>query len=132
MTRTVLFLCPHNAAKSVLATAYFEKFANERGLDVRAISAGTEPDTEVWPSVIELLRTDGLEVTAQKPRHVTEEDLREASRIISMGCDVSELGKTEAQVESWNDVPLASQDLLAARDAIRTHALALVAELDAS
>jgi len=41
---TVLFICPHGAAKRVLASAYFQRLAKERGLNVRVESAGTEPD----------------------------------------------------------------------------------------
>jgi hypothetical protein len=44
---TVLFMCPHGAAKSVLASAYFERLAKERGLNVRVESAGTDPDPTV-------------------------------------------------------------------------------------
>ena len=40
----VLFMCPHGAAKSLMASAYFQKLAKERGLNVRVDSAGTEPD----------------------------------------------------------------------------------------
>ncbi len=40
---TVLFLCPHGAGKSVLASAYFQRLAKERGLNVRVESAGTDP-----------------------------------------------------------------------------------------
>ena len=50
-TPTVLFLCPHGAAKSVLASAYFERMAKERGLNVRVESAGTDPDPTVSPAV---------------------------------------------------------------------------------
>lgn len=46
---TVLFMCPHGAAKSVLASAYFERLATERGLNVRVESAGTDPDPTVAP-----------------------------------------------------------------------------------
>ena len=40
---TILFMCPHGAAKSVLASAYFQRLAKERGLNVRVESAGTNP-----------------------------------------------------------------------------------------
>ena len=40
---TVLFLCPHGAARSVLASAYFQRAAKERGLNVRVDAAGTDP-----------------------------------------------------------------------------------------
>ena len=50
---TILFMCPHGAAKSVLASAYFQRLAKERALNVRVLSAGTDPDPEVapqWPT----------------------------------------------------------------------------------
>ncbi len=48
---SILFLCPHGAAKSVLASAYFQRAAKERGLNVRVDSAGTEPDEQVSSAV---------------------------------------------------------------------------------
>ena len=47
---TVVFMCPHGAAKSVLASAYFERLAKERGLNVRVESAGTDPDPTASPA----------------------------------------------------------------------------------
>jgi hypothetical protein len=56
---TVLFMCPHGAAKSVLASAYFQRLAKERGLNVRVDSAGTEPDPAVSPAVAAHLTRQG-------------------------------------------------------------------------
>ena len=56
---TVLFMCPHGAAKSVLASAYFQRLAKERGLNVRVESAGTEPDAQVAPAVASHLTRNG-------------------------------------------------------------------------
>ncbi len=75
---TVLFLCPHNAAKSVLAAAYFDMMAFERGLPFRADSAGTEPDDQPLPAVVAALQADGIDVAGHRPRHVTAEDLTHA------------------------------------------------------
>ena len=50
-SRSVLFVCLHGAAKSVLAAADFERLAAERGLAITADSAGTEPDPEIAPGV---------------------------------------------------------------------------------
>ena len=50
-TPVVLFMCPHGAAKSVMASAYFQKLAKERGLNVRVDAAGTEPEPAVSKSV---------------------------------------------------------------------------------
>jgi arsenate reductase (thioredoxin) len=69
--RTILFLCPHNPAKSVLAAAYFDRLARERGLDYRATSAGTSPDAAPSPAVVAVLRVEGIDVTDHRPRRLT-------------------------------------------------------------
>ena len=56
---TLLFLCPHNAAKSVLAAAYCQHLSAQGGLDVQVTSAGTEPDAAASPDVVALLRAEG-------------------------------------------------------------------------
>jgi protein-tyrosine-phosphatase len=126
----VLFLCPHNAAKSVMAVAYFERYAAQAGLDVAVDSAGTEPDTAVWPAVVEALGDDGVHARVRPPRHVTAEDLEQARMVISMGCDLADLpAPTTRPVQQWDDLPLASKELVASRDAIRTRVQQLVSEL---
>ena len=120
MKPLILFLCPHNAAKSILAAAFCQKLATQQGLDWQIASAGTEPDAEISPAIIKLLASEGLDVTNQTPRHVTQEELESAYRIISLGCDVNDLVSKRTQVEYWNDVPPPSQSLLEARDLIHT------------
>jgi protein-tyrosine-phosphatase len=129
MTDTVLFLCPHNAAKSVIAVAYFRRLAAEAGLDVVADSAGTEPDEAVWPSVVELLRGDGLDADDRRPRRVTPEDLARARLVVNMGCELPADAPLPHEVVRWDDLPLASKDLRGSRDAIRKRVEDLVAEL---
>jgi protein-tyrosine-phosphatase len=85
MTQTVLFLCSHNAAKSVLAAAYFDQIAQQAGLPFLADSAGTEPEEAVSPDVRAMLARDGIDVTAYVPRQVTTQDLHMGAYIISMG-----------------------------------------------
>jgi arsenate reductase len=127
----VLFLCPHNAAKSVLAVAEFNRLAQQRGLSLRADSAGTEPDAAPSPMVVAALHADGIDVADHQPRRVTPEDLAAANRIITLGCDVGALAPPGAPIESWDDVPPVSQDLERARTAIRHHVERLVIELAA-
>jgi protein-tyrosine-phosphatase len=129
MYRTILFLCPHNAAKSVLAAAYCQHLAAQCGLEVQVTSAGTEPDAIASPDVVALLRTEGLDIAHHRPRHVTREELRAAFRVISMGCDVSHLAPPGTLVEHWDDVPSPSQHLAQARDVIYTYVERLVEEL---
>ncbi len=129
--RTILFLCPHNAAKSVLAAAYFDQLARERGLDYRAASAGTSPDAAPSPAVVAMLRDEGIDVSVHRPRLVTSEDLTNAHRVISLGCDLDDLDGSNAWVDRWDDVPPASQDLSASRAAIPRRLNELVTELAA-
>ena len=128
MSRTILFLCPHNAAKSVIAVAYARHLVDRYGLDLTITSAGTDPDAAIWPSVIDMLQADGIEVADEKPRQVTQQDLAGAARIISLGCAAAELEVEPNRIEHWNDVPPASEDLSGSRDAIRTHVAALIDE----
>ena len=129
MHRTILFLCPHNAAKSVLAVAYCRHLSAQCGLEVQVTSAGTEPDATTSPAAVALLRTEGLDVTPPRPRRVTQEELGAAFRVISMGCDVSHLAPAGTLVEHWDDVPSPSQHLAPARDVIYTHVERLIEEL---
>ena len=75
---TVLFMCPHGAAKSVLASAYFERLAKERGLNVRVESAGTDPDPTVSPAVVAHLKRQGYPAPRPNPRKVNSKDFESA------------------------------------------------------
>lgn len=125
----ILFVCPHHAAKSVMAAAYFNRLIQDYELPFVADSAGTEPDEHVHPAVADLLRTEGFDVSRHQPRRVEADELDEAARIISMGCTAEVLGVSPERVEEWKDVPMVSQDLPGARVAIRRHVEGLIGEL---
>ena len=129
MNRTILFLCPHNAAKSVIAAAHFNQKVSQAGLPFTANSAGTVPSKVVSSVVVTLLKQEGLDVSQHQSRHVTAEELQAATHIISMGCTSEELAVAPKQVELWSDVPLVSQEPERARDVIRTQVEQLIAEL---
>jgi arsenate reductase len=129
MTNTILFLCPHHAAKSVIAEAYFNRLARQHNLPLQGDSAGTDPEASVSPAVAELLRNEGIDVSGHRPRLVTQDELMQALRIISMGCTAEELSVPAERVEQWTDVPMVSKDILGARDAILAHVESLIAQL---
>jgi arsenate reductase len=129
MHYTVLFICPHSAAKSVLASAYFQQMADKRQLPWQAHFAGTDPDAALLPKAVALLRDDGLDVSAWQPRRVTADELQNAWRVVSLGCEPTELPSARADLIRWDDVPPVSQNAPAARDAIRAHVERLVDEL---
>jgi protein-tyrosine-phosphatase len=126
---TVLFMCPHGAAKSVLASAYFQRAAKERGLNVRVLAAGTDPDPQVSPAVVAHLKKNGYEVPVATPRRATAEDLAAADVVISLGCDLKDLPAGPGTLVQWDDVPAPSENFAGAEDAIRQRVMALVDEL---
>jgi len=119
--RSVLFVCLHGAAKSVLAAADFERLAARRGLDITADSAGTEPDPEIAPGVVAALRAEGLELGQNRPRLVAAADTARADRVVTFGCELGAAMPATVPVEHWLDVPQVSEDLPRARAAIRRH-----------
>jgi arsenate reductase len=127
-TPTVLFMCPHGAAKSLMASAYFQKLAKERGLNVRVESAGTEPDAQLSKGVVAHLEKNGYAIPIDKPRAATAADMRDADVVISIGCDLSKLPAPKGVVKNWR-VPDFSADFTAAELAIRDEVNKLVEEL---
>jgi arsenate reductase (thioredoxin) len=122
-------MCPHGAAKSVLASAYFERLAKERGLNVRVVSAGTEPDRQVAPAVASHLSKNGYPVPATEPKRVTAEDMAAADIVISIGCDLSGLPQPRGTVVKWDDVPALSDGFSTADARIRERVNHLIEEL---
>lgn len=125
---TVLFMCPHGAAKSLMASAYFQKLAKERGLNVRVDSAGTAPDPKLSESVVAHLRKNGYAIPIDKPRAATAADMSGADVVLSMGCDLSKLPAPKGTVKNWQ-VPDFSADFNVAEQSIREHVNQLVDEL---
>jgi protein-tyrosine-phosphatase len=129
MNETVLFLCPHAAAKSVIASAYFNQLVQKHGLSWVGDAAGTDPSPSVAPAVVSLLQAEGIDVSQHQPRRVRPDELAQAYRVISMGCELEELEIEMDAVEQWLDVPAPSQDLMGAQQIIRTHIEKLIDEL---
>jgi protein-tyrosine-phosphatase len=127
----ILFLCPHNAAKSALAAAYAQTLAKQQGLNIMIDTAGTEPDAHVAVAVSNFLKQEGL-AEATTPRKVTPQDIASANYIISMGCDLNDLPLQGKAVEQWNDVPPVSQDLLVAWQNIKDKVETLFSEIQHS
>jgi len=126
---TILFMCPHGAAKSVLASAYFQRLAKERGLNVHVISAGTDPEPQVAPAVASHLTKNGYEVPVSKPRRVTDAEMSNADVVISIGCDLTGLPTPRGTFMNWDDVPALSEDFARADEKIRQRVIQLVDEL---
>lgn len=125
--RYVLFVCNHNAGRSQMAQAFFERYGPE---DVRAESAGTEPAREVWPPVVEAMREVGVDLAARKPKKLTVEMQLHADWAITMGCGDA-CPYVPTTVEAW-DIPdpagKALEEVRAIRDLVAGHVDELVIE----
>src|SRR5260370_12229553 len=127
----VLFVCEHGAAKSVIAAAYFNKMAEERGLSQRAVSRGTKPDSTYSPAVIKGLQQDGVAVEKGKPVLVTDADVAKAARVVTLGCELPPTARATKKAEDWNDIPSVIDNYRAAQRAIANRVEQLINELAA-
>jgi protein-tyrosine-phosphatase len=125
--RYVLFVCNHNAGRSQMAQAFFERYGPE---DVYAESAGNEPAAEIWPTVIEAMGEIGFDLSGRTPKKLTVEMQLHADWAITMGCGDS-CPYVPATVEDW-DIPDPAGRPLAEVRAIRDGIQARVRELIAT
>jgi len=79
----VLFLCTHNAGRSLAAKVLLDHYAHGR-VDVR--SAGSEPGEQLNPSVVAILAERGLDTDKEYPKPLTDEAARGADVVVTMGC----------------------------------------------
>jgi arsenate reductase (thioredoxin) len=84
--RYVLFVCTHNAGRSQMAQAFFERYAPT---DIRAESAGQDPAEEIWPNVIEAMREVGIDISDRKPKTIDIEMQLHADKAITLNCQGS-------------------------------------------
>jgi arsenate reductase len=133
---TVLFVCVHNAGRSQMAEAFVNKLAAERGLAVRALSAGTVAGVEINPVAVAVMQEAGVSVAGQHPKQLTQELADSADRIITMGCGVdAEACPARLHLsEDWGlDDPKGQpiERVRAIRDQIRARVEVLLAEFAA-
>ena len=79
----VLFVCTHNAGRSQMAQALFERYAPE---DIRGESAGSDPARRVWPEVIEVMRELDIDLSGRRPKRLSVEMQLHADWAVTMGC----------------------------------------------
>jgi len=129
--RYVLFVCNHNAGRSQMAQAFFERLAPA---DVRAESAGSDPAREVWPAVVEAMSEVGIDISARKPRKLLREMQLHADWAVTMGCGDA-CPYVPTIVEAWDiDDPAGRplEQVREIRDTIEYHVRTLVeTKLDA-
>jgi arsenate reductase len=80
---SVLFVCVHNAGRSQMAAAYLMHLAGDR-VEVR--SAGSAPADQVNPAAVAAMAEEGIDISAEVPKVLTVDAVRESDVVITMGC----------------------------------------------
>ena len=81
--KSVLFVCVQNAGRSQIAEGFFKKHAPK---EYEAISAGTMPVSEINPFAVQVMSEVGIDISTQKSKEITEDMIRNSSKIVNMGC----------------------------------------------
>jgi len=84
-TPYILFVCVHNSGRSQIARAFFDRIAKGRMV---GLSAGTMPDECVNPDVVQVMREVEIDISAEKPKLMTQDMVDSALRIVTMGCGI--------------------------------------------
>lgn len=125
----VLFVCVHNAGRSQMAAAFLGRYAEGR-VDVR--SAGSEPADQLNPAVVQAMAEVGLDLTREVPKMLTDDAVREAGVVITMGCgDACPLypGKRYEDWELPDPAGKTIEEIRPIRDEIDGRVRALIANL---
>ena len=127
---TALFVCLHNAGRSQMSQALFERAAEGRH---RALSAGTTPGERVHPEVVEVMRELGIDLADRIPKALTTELAEQADVVVTMGCgDVCPYipGKRYLDWDLEDPKGRPVDEVRATRDEIDRRVRELVEELD--
>jgi len=116
----VIFACVHNAGRSQMAAAWFNKISDRT--KARAISAGTQPGERVHPEVVDVMSEEGIDLAGIKPQFLAEELARQGTLLVTMGCGeacpyVPGLKKLDWPLRDPNGQPI--EEVRKIRDEIR-------------
>ncbi|MDQ6657899.1 MAG: arsenate reductase ArsC [Actinomycetota bacterium] len=126
---TVLFLCVHNAGRSQMAMGFFSHLAGDRAV---AWSGGSEPGIEVNPAAIAAMAERGIDISGEFPKPWTDETVRAADVVITMGCGDACPIFPGKKYEEWvleDPAGLDVEQVRPVRDEIERRVRALLAEL---
>ena len=127
---TVLFLCVHNAGRSQMAMGFFAHYAGDRAV---AWSGGSEPGSQVNPAAIEAMKEVGIDISGEFPKPWTDEIVRAADVVITMGCGDACPIFPGKRYEDWvldDPAGLGVESVRPIRDEIEGRIKTLLAELD--
>lgn len=126
---TVLFVCVHNAGRSQMAAGYLQHLAGDR---IEVLSAGSAPKDEINPVAVEAMAEDGVDITDNTPKVLTDEAVEASDVVITMGCGDACKFYPGKRYEDWQLDDPAGQGIDAVRpirDEIKTRIEELIASL---
>jgi protein-tyrosine-phosphatase len=126
----VLFLCTHNAGRSQMALGFFTHLAGDAAV---AWSGGSEPGNAVNPAAVEAMRERGIDISGEFPKPWTDEIVKAADVVITMGCGDACPIFPGKRYEEWDLPDPAGQDLAHVRpirDEIERRVRNLLDQLD--
>jgi arsenate reductase len=126
---SVLFVCVHNAGRSQMAAAFLTHLS-AGAVEVR--SAGSEPADRINPAAVHAMAEVGIDISAQKPKILTDQAVRESDVVITMGCGDTCPFYPGKRYEDWVFDDPAGKDIAAVRpirDEIRRRVEALLDDL---
>lgn len=128
---TVLFVCVHNAGRSQMAAGYLQALAGDR---VQVLSAGSAPKDTINAVAVEAMLEEGIDITQNTPKILTDEAVQASDVVITMGCGDTCKFYPGKRYEDWVLEDPAGQGIDAVRpirDEIRQRVTALIAEITA-
>jgi hypothetical protein len=127
---TVVFICEHGYAKSLVAARHFERLAEANGVPVRALSRGVDPGLAVPAAIADGLVADGFSVAGLLPTRITTEELHSADYVVLIAVEVDVSGRSQPTLR-WDDVSPLSENYDRARDELVAHDIALLRQIAA-
>jgi len=127
---TVLFICVHNAGRSQMAEAFFNKLSEGRH---RGISAGSNPSAQFNPVAVEAMLEVGIDMSGKRPKKLDKETVLQADLAITMGCGEDACPVVPNELRDWeledpHGKPI--EEVRVIRDEIRKRISALIIEVD--
>ncbi len=126
---SVLFVCVHNAGRSQMAQGWLRHLAGDR---VEARSAGSEPGDQINGVAVEAMREVGIDITAEQPKMLSVDAVRESDVVITMGCGDTCPIFAGKRYEDWELTDPAGQGIAVVRqvrDEIRDRMQTLLEQL---
>ncbi len=128
---TVVFVCEHGNAKSLIAATLFNQQAAQRHLPFHAVARGVKPGQGVPSSIAASLRKDGYDISGFTPKPVAAADVQAALRVVLLNLDRDAIpGSDPHKTDAWSGIPPAETEYPKAHDAIAAQIDSLLQQLE--